>query len=267
LSYTPPESFQTVTPHKESCAKCRGTGQWRPGYPCFACKGQGYRTFKTAAPQRAQARTNAANRKAVNKAESIAAFRAEHPKVAAWLDAPTTFAFALAMRDSLAQWGGLTDNQIAACYRCIEGRERAQAQRATVAANAPAIDVSKLEAAFAAARASAKSDGEGVKWLKLRLGTFTFSDAPARAPYPAAIFVKEGTAKLGRIVGGKFLRSYGCDDATQSRIIAAASDPLAAALAYGLRTSRCSCCGAELTNAESRRLGIGPICRARWFAG
>jgi len=43
-----------------------------------------------------------------------------------------------------------------------------------------------------------------------------------------------------------------------------AKDPSAAARAYGLRTGQCSICGRELTNAESRARGIGPICAERF---
>ena len=32
---------ETVTLFVENCPKCRGTGSWRPGYPCFKCKGKG----------------------------------------------------------------------------------------------------------------------------------------------------------------------------------------------------------------------------------
>ena len=44
----------------------------------------------------------------------------------------------------------------------------------------------------------------------------------------------------------------------------AANDPLTAAIRYGKETGSCSCCGRDLTNAESIRLGIGPICREKF---
>jgi len=47
--------------------------------------------------------------------------------------------------------------------------------------------------------------------------------------------------------------------------IDAATDPLAAAIAYGRETG--SCCGRELTNKVSIDLGIGPICREKWGLG
>jgi len=53
-------------------------------------------------------------------------------------------------------------------------------------------------------------------------------------------------------------------DAAKERLIEVAADPLAAAVAYGAKTGRCSCCGRILTNELSVELGIGPICRGKW---
>ena len=47
-------------------------------------------------------------------------------------------------------------------------------------------------------------------------------------------------------------------------LLEAAGDPLTAAVRYGKETGSCSCCGRDLTNAESIRLGIGPICREKF---
>lgn len=40
-------------------------------------------------------------------------------------------------------------------------------------------------------------------------------------------------------------------------------DPLAATQTYGRELGYCGMCGRELTNQESRSIGIGPICRGR----
>lgn len=39
------------------------------------------------------------------------------------------------------------------------------------------------------------------------------------------------------------------------------ADPAGSASRYGLELGRCSVCDRDLTDAESRRLGIGPVCR------
>ena len=53
-------------------------------------------------------------------------------------------------------------------------------------------------------------------------------------------------------------------DDVKAVLIEAANDPLTAAIRYGRETGSCSCCGRDLTNAESIRLGIGPICREKF---
>ena len=47
-----------------------------------------------------------------------------------------------------------------------------------------------------------------------------------------------------------------------------AEDPMKAAKLHGMETGSCACCGKKLTNKESIRLGIGPICIQKfgWLA-
>lgn len=182
------------------------------------------------------------------------------------------FDFPQAMLNALAKYGSLTDNQLAAVRRLMlrdVQREEARAQAAAAEANTvrPVVDVTRLEAAFQRARDSAAQDREGLKFLHLRLDTFVFSPAGAHSRNPGALYVKENldtSVYLGKIQGGRFSRSGDCTDDQERRIVAAASDPAAAAKTYGLRTGSCSICGRELTNRASIDLGIGPICAARW---
>lgn len=44
-------------------------------------------------------------------------------------------------------------------------------------------------------------------------------------------------------------------------------DPLAAIKAHGIATGSCGCCGRELTDPESIRQGIGPICADKFGGG
>lgn len=54
------------------------------------------------------------------------------------------------------------------------------------------------------------------------------------------------------------------DRAQRERILAAiAADPDAAATLFGVELGICYACGRSLTDEESRRLGIGPVCRSR----
>jgi hypothetical protein len=253
----------------ENCPKCRGTGSftsWSGRHlgPCFACKGKGKNEFKTSTADRARARQGAADRKLSKEAQQIEDFKATHPAEFAWIQANPNFDFAKAMFDALRKWGSLTEKQLDAVRKCVAREEARKAERAARIAAAPTVDTSAIEAAFATARQAAADDREGIKWLALRLDGFKFSDAPAKGQWAAAIFVKEGETKLGRISGGKFTRSFACDDATEARIVAAIADPAAAAKAHGQRTGECSVCGRELTNADSRKLGIGPICAEKF---
>ena len=153
------------------CAKCYGSGEWRPGRSCFACNGTG---------------------------------------------------------------------------------------KEVAAAAAAAIDVSAIVTAFSVAY------DKGIKRPKLRLGEFQFSRAPDHGKNAGSIYVKKGDAYLGKVTDSKFLASFACDAPTKEEVIAVAADPATAAKAYGQRTGSCSCCGRELTNAESIALGIGPICASRF---
>lgn len=128
------------------------------------------------------------------------------------------------------------------------------------AAPPAAIDVAAIAAAFASAV------GNGIKRPLLRLDSFVFSRAPDSGKNAGAIYVKQrdGGEYLGKVTGGQFHAVRSCDDGTRERVIAVASDPHNAAKAYGAKWGICSCCGRELSNPESVRLGIGPICRDKF---
>lgn len=107
----------------EPCDKCKGKGlRWfelgSPPQACNTCKGAGYRMFKESAEKRAHTRNLAKARKALKLAEKIAAFTAEYPSIVAWMKRGG-FPFAVAMRATLAKYGGLTDKQLAASIKCV----------------------------------------------------------------------------------------------------------------------------------------------------
>lgn len=179
--------------------------------------------------------------------EKAVRFALAHPDVMDWLDQNPGNAFALSLAESLNKYGSLTDGQV-----------RAVRNRSTAASAAPVISVGRIEEAFANARAA------GLKRLKMHLDTFQFKPAGASSANAGGLYVTEGDAYLGKVLGGKFLRAAVCTDAQQERILAAASDPAAAAKAYGQRTGRCSICGRELTAEESIERFVGPICASKY---
>jgi hypothetical protein len=117
--------------------------------------------------------------------------------------------------------------------------------------------------------AFAKAKQNGIKRPKVRLlagaHTYEFSRAPDNGKNAGAIYVTSYGDYLGKIVEGKFIPVSVCSREQVSEVLIGSSDPLAAAVAYGRRYDICSCCGRPLSNAESIELGIGPICRSKFF--
>ncbi len=258
--------------HEEPCGKCRGTGRF-VGYTgrvlgdCFVCKGTGKRAFRTSLAQRDKAKTqrDARNERAQQSlAEQAAAWLSANPNEAAWLrDASSRgYEFAVSMLDALNKYGHLTERQEAAVRSATEKSIARQTQWAAERAERDAtkadVNIDRVTVAFAAAVAA------GLKFPKLRLDDFTLSLAPAAGRNAGSIYVKQDELYLGKIADGKFTRSRDCDADIEARIVAACADPAAAAEAYGKRTGQCSCCGRELTNAESIARAIGPICAMKW---
>ena len=126
--------------------------------------------------------------------------------------------------------------------------------------------VSQFEALFAAFEA-AKS--KGAKRLTLRFDGVNIK--PNRDN--TALWVTSQTEKEEGNYGlqPKYLGKVtpqGCDsrlpDEVKATIMAAASDPLNAAIRYGKVSGECSCCGRELTRKDSIERGIGPICAEKF---
>ena len=256
----------------ETCPSCRGRGRFisyagRDCGPCFKCKGKGKLTFKSDADTRAKqaaARAAKREREAQEIAEQVAAFRMTHTEDFAWIVAKAdTFDFARSMVEALTKYGHLTEKQHATVTRLrLRDAERdaeRKAERAAREANAPVVTLAKIEEAFSTAIE------KGIKRPKLRLDTFKFSLAPAHGRNAGAIYVvdAESDQYLGKIAEGRFFRVRECTEEQEARIVAAAADPFAAAVAYGRRTGQCCICGRELTNHASIDLGIGPICAGR----
>lgn len=173
--------------HTERCPNCRGTGNWRPGYPCFKCKGSGKLTFKTDAATRAKAagkRAEKADAKRIQLQADRKAWIEANADDFAWMNAKQeSFDFARSMYDALMQYGSLTERQHATVTRLrLADAERAAARKAEAAAreaNAPTVDVALIEKAFAAAQAN------GIKRPRMVLNGLKFSLAPPTGATPA----------------------------------------------------------------------------------
>ncbi len=176
-----------------------------------------------------------------------------HPAEIAWLaENMDSNSFARSLAGDLDRNGFLTPNQLAAVQRGL--------QREAAAVSAPSVTVAEIERRFDSARENL------IKRPAMRLDAFVFKAAGETSRNPGAIYVtdEDSGVYLGKVMGGKFLKSSDCTSEQQSRIVAAASNPAEAAEAYGRRTGNCSMCGRELTAEESIARFMGPVCAEKW---
>jgi hypothetical protein len=257
----------------EKCPSCRGRGRFisysgRDCGPCFKCKGKGTLTFKSDADTRAKQAAQRADRKAREQreiAEQAAAWGMANAADHAWMLAKSDrFDFARSMVEALTKYGHLTEKQHATVTRLrLADAERdaaRKAEREAREANAPVVDVSLIEKAFATAQS------KGIKRPKMILNGLKFSLAPAHGRNAGALYVvrKDDDQYLGKIMGGRFTRVRECTVEQEAEIVKIASNPHAEAVAYGQRTGNCCICNRELTNHASIDAGIGPICAEKY---
>ena len=257
---------------EQNCPKCTGSGMYygasRYGMQCFTCKGKGKLSFKTSPATRAKAKQSA-QRRAVAKAEAQAAKAQEwkdaNPAETAWMvSSAPRFEFAQAMLDALNKYGHLTEKQMATVQRLtVQSAERQaqyQVERQAKAETAPELSVEAIEVAFKTAKDA------GIKFPKLRLDDFVFSPASEKSANFGAVYIKSkgDGVYLGKVMGGKLFTSRDCTTEAKERIVAVATDPKQAAIAYGQKFGSCAVCGRELTDGDSISRGIGPICAEKY---
>jgi hypothetical protein len=255
-----------VATFEEPCSKCRGRGRFishsgRDVGPCFTCKGTGKQVFKTSAETR-QKNADAAK---ARKAAQIVAWMEAHKEEWEWLVAAAGrgFNFASDQIEALGKYGDLNDSRLTHIRRFMVKDQQREQEKIEIAERAPDIAgaaLDKIDTAFATAI------DKGIKFPKLRLGTFIFS-AVRTGANAGAIYVKSierddnGERRyMGKIMDGRFVRSYKTTAEEEQQIIEAATDPAAAAKAYGQRTGTCSICGRKLTRNESIDRAMGPVC-------
>lgn len=189
---------------------------------------------------------------------NLAAFKRKHENVVAWMVKHRfEFGFAANMYEAVQAWGDLTPGQMDATLKCVE-REASYKERENERfSTAPAVDTGELWGAFK----------RGVTGLYLAANgrEFKIYQASKHGKNAGALYVTCSDVYFGKIVGEKFMPAKACTAEDEADIYLAIETPLASAVAYGKLTGRCSCCNRELTNPESVELGIGPICRAKFF--
>lgn len=262
------ETDRAETLFSEACTRCNGSGLYHypssRGVQCFLCSGKGVRLFKTSKPQREKARASAAARKERLADENQHAFEEAHPDIAGWW-AGSDFPFAVSLRESVRKFGSLTERQLAAAKSCVVKFNAARAEKEQREATMKTVNVDRISRAMEKAKTTLKSPKVTL------LGNEAKITVKYASPYGAnagALYVFHEEEYVGKIMPGsdKFAKSRDCTDAMEADVIAALDDPEQQAIAYGKRFGVCSCCGKTLTNDLSISLGIGPICRGKFFA-
>lgn len=250
--------------HIEDCPSCRGRGRFiswggRDMGDCFKCKGKGKIEYKLSAEQRKAGRDYAKKRKQASLQEKKDAFKEMHPAEYAWLqaNAPQN-SFARSLLEGFFKYGSLSEKQLAAVQRSLAKVEERKVESVKRVEEAKAVEVLSIVEAMERAR------DKGIEFPKLRLGEFVFSRAGDNSANRGGLYVKRGGEYMGKVVNNKFVRSFGCAEEVEAEILDVCAKPMEAALAYGQRTGKCSCCGRKLTKKESIDRAIGPICAEQY---
>lgn len=147
--------------------------------------------------------------------------------------------------------GGLINaNQMSAAERMMDKLEESSAN----------VDLSRIREMFEVAVSNGHQKpvyrAEGLK----------ISLAPATGRNAGALYVVmiDDDAYQGKVDGVTFKAVREAAASTVDALHRIAADPMEAAVRYGQKTGKCSCCGRKLTNKVSIELGIGPICAGTW---
>jgi hypothetical protein len=149
--------------------------------------------------------------------------------------------------------------------QCDEAKAKAATEKPEPSA-APAATVNA--AGIVDMLNAAKS--RGLKFPKARFLSPSGSEmvlyiAGPMARVPGAVVVKVGHSYVGRIRPTGEVEGVMADDSALLKAMAViASDPAAAAKAYGALMCRCSFCGLALTDEGSVEVGYGPVCAKHW---
>jgi len=269
-STTSPDSSART---KHTCPHCLGSGRYtgvrvhQDKEECFSCRGRGYFLQSTEARAKAKAsrQANAAKKAAEARTAALAQITSAIGEAGyQWLaNAGSWSSFYGDLFGKAMQYGSLTEKQLSAVVSGYQKQQVRDAERAaakaTREASAPVIELSRIRTLFDAALES------GLAKPALIIGALRLSLAPATGNNAGSIYVKDDGAYAGKIsLAGKFLAVREARAEIASELQALAADPLAALSAHGHATGQCSMCGRALSNPESVRLGIGPICGGRW---
>ena len=244
----PWENSEVIEKPKFKCEACSGSGRWIPNAfginrKCFKCNGTGF--MKTSFQDRQKAAQQRKARKARAAVSNLEEFKSDNAELYNFLENSKSWNdFSKSLLGSISKYGSLTDNQLAAAERMMAKCNAKAKQR-----NAVEMDHSKINEAFAKQTTRKKPF--------LNAGDVQFSSAPASGVNKGAIYVKISGEYQGKLIDGKFFATV---TTHIDQIREACSSPLELAKAHGRKTGTCCQCSRELTNPDSIKAGIGPIC-------
>lgn len=253
-------------PQEQVCVRCCGRGSVTYGYvrfttyPCSICKGTGKVT--DARLKRVAGAKKAAVSREQNLSSKKEAFKAANASAYAWMVKASERgdSFATSLLDGFTTYGGLTEKQLNAVNNAIARSATRQQERVEVA---PTLGEGALKLVESLQNASARGLGRP----KMRTEHFDFALAPKAGNNAGFVYVKstETGDYLGKIAPtGKFM-GFRCSPEMMATLAEVCQDPLGAAVKFGRLTGSCSCCGRKLDNKLSVELGIGPVCRDKYF--
>lgn len=162
--------------------------------------------------------------------------------------------FASSLVAGFRRFGRFTDRMLPYAERLANG----------TGAN-PVISVDRLFAMMATARAKLKRPT--IRVMTDDGCTYAVRPAGETSRNSGSLYIFEGTGEGKTYAGcvspsGEFRcsREVRNPKAVEAAVRTFAADPAKAAKAYGTLTNACCFCGRRLTDAESVRLGYGPIC-------
>lgn len=255
------------------CERCNGAGR-KFGGICYRCNGSGKQNRKPvdrSAPALAK-RAQTKARKEERRQTEVIAYQKEHAAVFDWVHgkAPTN-SFASSLLAGFLQYGRLTDRQIEAVeHAIVEDERRAQERKERAEREATEARTREARAVIPPPSPDNALDLSAVPAGRYAIpGGNTRLKVLIQKPTPPNKW--SGYTFVSDAAGYGARRKYGLQAphgfykghiVAELRIIA--SDPKAAAIAYGRLTGTCCICGRMLEDPNSIEAGIGPVCAERF---
>lgn len=198
-----------------------------------------------------------------NQNQKFEEFKVYQPQVWEWLER-NKGSFAESLKARLQQVGSLSKGQLDAVHNIIIRDQQKAAEKAA----APAVEEKPSigDGAVKIIQVFKRAREQGLKKPSIRTEHFDLAFAPEHGRNPGWLYVTNAhdCKYRGKIdPEGRYHGDMQGEELESLKALMA--DPLEEAIRFGKQFGICSCCGRELSNPESVELGIGPICRSKFF--